>query len=608
VKQVSFSSLETTLHKNDGTRKNSLETLEEEAVEPPKKNRFTLGGRKKKTETGKSGEESSSESGDDSDDPQQLAALVTEDNGGMEMVPTNLTTEYQKRGYRNKKMSKAAQVLTPDVVVVNGRRLPSSIAEYAIAGDLSEQQLDRYAELLLERERSEEEAFRERQLELKRKKKRNRRGAATPDEGKSLSLPAPSRLGYVGVRQVSERSMDGIISRFFPQNDGSETEDDIDKNPNTNQSSSSEVDFSTGHYVNRHLKSTVASGKRPLSISDQELLRCIGLDAYVMIRFLRFGFDTSFYPFLAACLFLFPTYYNSPYEGELGGDDGGEAIVTDGYFQFTMNRLAPGSVRLWIAFGFSIVFFLFILRRLWVEWETFIELRFNFLANGDVEADEGGYGMTYGQNSVKEKIRRQNSLAPKDDVQLHLEQYRNSCMVEFIPESHRRDKELFEFFNAVFPNQVKRAEILLNGTWLSHLIGERQKFIVKYENIYAKQFHAKQEYKKKMDLMHEENVACCSYLFCQCCGAPPQQPTDPQVKMDGRKCCGKKMVKALPYYLAEIKRLNRQIEEEHRRLMIEKQETEDKDYSSSVFASTLEQGLNFVKGTVGELRVSTNVP
>jgi hypothetical protein len=68
------------------------------------------------------------------------------------------------------------------------------------------------------------------------------------------------------------------------------------------------------------------------------------------------------------------------------------------------------------------------------------------------------------------------------------------------------------------------------------------------------------------------------------------------------------MVKALPYFLAEIKRLDRQIEEEHRRLMIEKQETEDKDYSSSVFASTLEQGLNFVKGTVGELRVSPNLP
>ena len=73
-----------------------------------------------------------------------------------------------------------------------------------------------------------------------------------------------------------------------------------------------------------------------------------------------------------------------------------------------------------------------------MEWETFISLRFDFLANGDVEVEKDG-------GSVKEMKKRlglggAELVAQKDDVQLHLEQYRNSCLIEYIPESHRRDR------------------------------------------------------------------------------------------------------------------------------------------------------------------------
>jgi hypothetical protein len=119
--------------------------------------------------------------------------------------------------------------------------------------------------------------------------------------------------------------------------------------------------------------------KHPLTVADQELLRCVGLDLFVSLRFLRFCFDVSFYPFLAALVILIPTYYTNDYEGTA-------TTVTNGYFQFTMNRLQNGSPRLWICFVFSLCFYLGVLRRLWVEWETFIPLRYEFLANGDSEA------------------------------------------------------------------------------------------------------------------------------------------------------------------------------------------------------------------------------
>ena len=61
-------------------------------------------------------------------------------------------------------------------------------------------------------------------------------------------------------------------------------------------------------YVNRHLKSRITQ-KRPLTESDSELLRCIGLDTFVMIRFLRFCFDATFHPFLLSVMILVPTYY-----------------------------------------------------------------------------------------------------------------------------------------------------------------------------------------------------------------------------------------------------------------------------------------------------------
>ena len=244
---------------------------------------------------------------------------------------------------------------------------------------------------------------------------------------------------------------------------------------------------------------------------------------------------------------------------------------------------------------------LFILRRHWIEWETFIALRFDFMANGDVENEEKKE--IEGSFSFKS---RQIDASPKDDVQLHLDQYRNSCIVQYIPESHRRDEEIFHFFDALFPGQVKRAEIILNASKLSELIKERQGFIEKYESVYAKHQHAKQRYHHKREGIISESCGVMYCLKCKCCRGEPKQPQDPTIALSRHFfCCGGKKVKALPYLLSEIKRLNRDFEKEHRAIMQVKNVAEDREEQRDIIASNIAKGKSFFTGTTEELTCDT---
>jgi hypothetical protein len=106
-----------------------------------------------------------------------------------------------------------------------------------------------------------------------------------------------------------------------------------------------------------HLGSLILQTQRvrPLSYEDAELLRCIGLDSFIMIRFLRFGFEVCVIFFVIACLVLLPTYFSSDYTGlntstnsstsdQPNGDN--LTIVTYGYYSVTIDRVEPGSFRL----------------------------------------------------------------------------------------------------------------------------------------------------------------------------------------------------------------------------------------------------------------------
>ena len=159
--------------------------------------------------------------------------------------------------------------------------------------------------------------------------------------------------------------------------------------------------------------------RRPLSMEQQEMLRCIGLDAFMTLRFLEFGFDVSFWPFLFSLITLVPTFVT-------GDND------QVGYYRSTALNLPLESERHWAVVVFGIFHFIYILRRIWIEWEIFLPLRYDFLENGDFDKSK------------------------------HQDQYRHTCLVEYVPRSHKHDQDVFKFFDAIFPGQVKRAEFLLN--------------------------------------------------------------------------------------------------------------------------------------------------
>ena len=88
--------------------------------------------------------------------PAHLSTIHSTDVDGVEVVASLPSTAGRRLNYES---TDATKMLTPDVAFVNGRRLPASIAEYAIAGDLSEEQLDKYEEDLLREEHEEEAKF-----------------------------------------------------------------------------------------------------------------------------------------------------------------------------------------------------------------------------------------------------------------------------------------------------------------------------------------------------------------------------------------------------------------------------------------------------------------
>ncbi len=212
------------------------------------------------------------------------------------------------------------QHLTPDVVEVNGWRLPKEVAEYALANDLTEEQLYDYEQRLIEQERLDEIEFQRRRYDMveafKANQNNNIKGFmgninyqlddATLDELETdahLKLPPRrSRFWYFGFQHgwSFAAAKDSNNRPTSASTTNSQRASRLGKSVAVLRSVLSskynmkefelnvDQDDSNVH-INRHLKSVSVLRKRPLSASDSELLRCIGLDTFVMIRFLRFG-------------------------------------------------------------------------------------------------------------------------------------------------------------------------------------------------------------------------------------------------------------------------------------------------------------------------------
>jgi len=222
--------------------------------------------------------------------------------------------------------------------------------------------------------------------------------------------------------------------------------------------------------------------RRPLTVEDQEILRCIGLDAFMVLRFLKLAFDVFLWPLLLSVVSLLPLY--------LTGEN--NAI---GFYGTTIIALTSHTGKYWLIVAFEYLHFCYILRHLWIEWELFMPLRYDFLEHGDFE---------------KEKYK---------------EQYRMTCLVEYVPASHKSDEIFLQFFDTLFPGQVKRAEVLLNTEELRRLIRERLGHITAYENVYARMVHERADYLRDLKIYEENGKVqrCCRGVVTK-----PREPTEPK--------------------------------------------------------------------------------
>lgn len=207
-----------------------------------------------------------------------------------------------------------------------------------------------------------------------------------------------------------------------------------------------------------------------------------------MIRFARFGFDVCFYPFLFACVSVFPIYLSCDVD-EIFAVETSEVIaaatsVIDGFFSLTINRIPPSSWKMYWVVTFNFFLYFFVLRRLWLEWEIIIKLRFRYLSNGD---ENFHTNPTY------------------------LKKYRNSVIVECVPKSHRSDRKIRQVFEQLFPGQIESAEMLIDTMELEVVLDKRRDFIEKFES-------AEANYQYQSWLWYSGERNCCT-----------KEPTEPKV-------------------------------------------------------------------------------
>lgn len=136
--------------------------------------------------------------------------------------------------------------------------------------------------------------------------------------------------------------------------------------------------------------------------------------------------------------------------------------------------------------------YIYVLRRLWVEWEVFIKLRYGYLMNGD-----GSF----------------------DQRPTYMRKFRNSVMVECVPPGYRSDQNLRDVFENLFPGRIRHAEMLIDTTKLEGLLERRRGFIDKYDDANARFEYEKWRYGRQQADGGGKG----------CCGRQLVEPQEPKV-------------------------------------------------------------------------------
>ena len=106
-------------------------------------------------------------------------------------------------------------------------------------------------------------------------------------------------------------------------------------------------------------------------LSQEETLRCVGLDSFMFLRFLRLGARICLVGSALACV-LIPVYATGEARGE----------KTEQFNQLTLARVEAQSDRLWAPLIAWYIFVAFCIREMLLEWSLYTKNRNDFMARG----------------------------------------------------------------------------------------------------------------------------------------------------------------------------------------------------------------------------------
>lgn len=182
--------------------------------------------------------------------------------------------------------------------------------------------------------------------------------------------------------------------------------------------------------------------KKLWPLSDDEILRMAGMDAYVYLRFLKMCFKIGWNCCLGLIVLL-PVYATGV------GDSENVAI---GINLYSMANIKPGGSRLWASFCFAYIFVGVFLAHIHLEYRNFALARAKFF----------------------------NGIDKKFPVQMGY-----TILVENIPAMYRSSAKLRAFFEELFPNETLFACMAIYLQPLDVIVTERTATIAKLEQAIA---------------------------------------------------------------------------------------------------------------------------
>lgn len=172
------------------------------------------------------------------------------------------------------------------------------------------------------------------------------------------------------------------------------------------------------------------------AVTEDDILRMVGLDGYMLIRYINICFRISLFITFWGLVVLVPVYANS----------GGNSCAWN---KFTLSNVPQGDIdntdsisELWIPALFAYLFAGYICAVMYTEYQNFLEKRVAYLQKGDPDT-------------------------PPQAV--------HTVMVEKIPAPLRTTQALADFFDNMFPGEVYSIQIACDLSQLDNMIAERRR-------------------------------------------------------------------------------------------------------------------------------------